>query len=483
MSEPVGGATVRWTWFEAPARWNTNGDWQELSWAEARGRVDQPDLWPGGGSLEYARNQLPGWSFARYRNDSREPTPGEAVLQGGGARVEGVWGLVVEYNDDPTIDGDEILRRWAPWRLLAYTTAHHHQPKGEQPPGPRWRALLPFSHPVSPDEARRVGRWARHPRRMAGVVDAVTEDPSAWFAAPGLSPGGYEHIARDDGPLLDPATAAAELRRWLDAARLERARTILAGTSLGERMTELSGRQRETLAWPAMLGLDEVVGPLRPGMTIAASSDLVGARRTLGLMLARAAGEAGLPVLHVATNWTTDEVVGRLLALDADAPGWREVSEGLIGRDDMRSLADSLTRRCPLLHVWGPEAEERTWEAVRDEWFALAEASSGPGLVVIDDPLDLGTSEVRAVGLALRDLATLTVEGRRPAVVAVTEPELATRLHADLHLKIDISPRGRAELQLSTADGAAGRRSMSFDLRTGRLGRLAQAEPERGVAG
>lgn len=471
-------ATVHWTWFDAPAEWNTNGQWQALSWEEARARVEQADLWPGGGSLEYARNQLPGLSFARFRGDSREPTPGEAPLVGGGARVVGVWGLVVEYDDDPTISGEEVLRRWAPWRLLAYTTAHNLQPRADQPPGPRWRVLLPFSHAVSPEEARRIARWARHPRRLAGVIDARVEDPAAWYAAPGLAPGGYEHTTRDEGPLLDPAHALAELGRWNDEARLERARTVLAGTSLAERVVELAGRDGRTLSWPRWLGLDEVVGPLRPGAVITVSSEVVGARRTLALAVARATARSGAPVLHVATSCTMAEVVGRLLSLDGEAPPWRLLAQGAVEPALVERLAGQLAAQCPRLHLWGPEASGRTWAATRDEWSALADASDGPGLVVLDDPQDLDAVDARALGLALRDLADLSVEGRRAAVIAVVRPEVAALAPADVRLHLEVSPRGRAELVLGTADGAVGRRSLGFDPVTGRLGRLAAEAPE-----
>lgn len=496
-TQPPG--TVRWTWFEAPAAWNTNGAWQTLTWADARKRCTQPELWPGGGNVEHARDQLPGLTFARYRHDSREPTPGESLVAGGGARVEANWGLVLEYDDDPTINGEEILRRWAPWRLLAFTTAHHLLPRGDQPAGPRWRVLLPFDRAVDPEELRQLARWARHPRRQAGVIDARIEEPGEWYAAPALAPGGYEHAVRDEGPLLDPAQALAELARWADEARLEQARTVLVGTTIPEAAHSLATREGRTLAWPGWLGLQDLVGPLLPGTLLALTGEVLGARRTLALTLARAAAAAGAPVLHVSTTCPAEEVLGRLLALDPRAPTWRALAQGTVPGAEVERLAAELATACPLLHLWRPEPDLRTWDALRQEWIALAEASDRPGLLIVDDPCDLGPGALpdggrragdraadRLLALRLRDLAELEVLGHGVAVVAVVDPPFAPRLGADLGLQLALGARGLGELVVATADGPLGRRPLAFDATRGRLGRPAPpppvAEPTAGPA-
>ncbi|MCB9778671.1 MAG: hypothetical protein H6742_08930 [Alphaproteobacteria bacterium] len=457
MDEPL---AVHWTWFAPPARWNTGGDWQSLTWDEAVQRIAEPELWPGGGSVEYARDQLAGWSFARYHNDSREPTPGEAPVDGGKARVMGVWGLVVEYDDDPTISAEEVLRRWSPWRLLAYTTAHHQVARDDQPEGPRWRVLLPFDHAVTPEEARLVGAWARHPRRRAGVVAAITARPDAWHAGPALAPGGYEQVQRGDGPLLDPSAAARELRSWQEEEKVERARSALKGTGLAELLA--AAPAADPLPGSGSGDLDRATGPLWPGMLVAVSCPLAGPRRAVALALCAGALGAGRALLYATTRAPGEEILGRLTALFG-GEDWHGLLTGSADRDRVQATLAAIAPGSGLdgVHasLWSVPRDQRDHDALRTRWRVLVEAADVGGMVIVDDPFDLAAGseetpaaapDARHTALALRDLAATAVQGHRPVVLAVCPPAQAESLAADLHLQVDLD---HSVLVVRSADG------------------------------
>lgn len=201
-------------------------------------------------------------------------------------------------------------------------------------------------------------------------------------------------------------------------------------------------------------------------------------------------------MLHVATTCPAEEVLGRLLALDPGAPDWRALAQGAVPSPQVQRLAAALSSACPHLHLWRPDPDHRTWQDLRQEWIALAEASDRPGLLVIDDPSDLGPGPLpdggrragdraadRLLALHLRDLADLAMPGHGVAVVAVVDPAFAPRLGADLGLQLTLDARGVGELLVTTADGPLGRRPLAFDAARGRLGRPAPSAPRPDATG
>lgn len=464
--EPV---SVGLTWFTAPAHWTTQGEWSKLDWEELLQRVSAPELWPGGGGIAHARDRLPGWSFARYRNDSRVPAPGEPPEETAIERIREVWGVIVEYVDDATVGRKEIERRWGAWRYVAYTTAFHDSELEDQPAGPRWRVMLPLAEPVSAEVAQQLGAWARHPRRRAGIVSSLTDDPTRWVAVPALAPGGYEW-SQGRGEYLDPQRCLAELKTWHEADRQDRARVVLAGTSVGELASRVAARAEGQLPWPA--GFDPGT-PLQAGEVVAVVSEIAGLRRSFGLLLARTVGETGRPVLHVSTTARIEETLGRLLSLANPHLTWQQLAEDVQGGARLAPLAQELSQRAPELHLVAPGPSERGLERLAEEWRALLEATERSGLLVLDDPVDLGPGEGtfrRAVGLPLRDLAaTRSEQGAGAAVVVVTSPTSARSLPVDLVIRVE-----RDRIIVVDSDGCARKLELALNPRTGELAAGAQ---------
>lgn len=457
---------VHLTSFPAPARWSTQGQWGSLDWSELRTRVASPELWPGGGGIQHAEDLLPGWAFARYRHDSRVPGPGEPPEESEAERVEEVWGLVVEYVDDVTLDRREVERRWGKWRFLAHTTAFHGSEHDEHPAGPRWRVILPLAQSISAEEGRELGEWAMHPRRRAGQVDACTGEPGRWVTLPALAPGGYEWT-EGTGAWLDPAACRAELHAWQEADRHDRARSMLAGSSVEELLARVGGRAEGALPWPR--GFDPGL-PLVPGGVLAVVSDVPGLRRTFGLMLARAAAEQGRPVLCVATSSTVEENLARLVGLADPERSWRTLADGQHDALELAPLVHALSARAPHLHLLAPGPEARHVSILADEWRALLEATDISGLFLVEDPVDLcedGCDLRRAVGLPLRDVATWRTEGGAQAVVVlVTSTATARALPLDLVVQVE-----RERIVVTDSDGTARAVGVALDARTGALRR------------
>ncbi len=450
---------VHVTWFAAPSRWNTTGQRRAIAWDELVAWLRSPELWPGGGSIEAAEDRLPGLSMARYRNDSRVAAPGEDPLLAESDRVEEVWGLLLEYTSDPTVDAAQLIERWGHWRFVAWTTAWHEQAWGEQPPGPRWRVLLPFRRSVDRETAERVAAWAAHPRRRAGVLDPRSADVGRFEATPSLAPGGFEAAASKDGEWLDPADCVTELAGWLDAERHARARDVLRGTGIQDAARGLIRRSGGAIPWPDEL--DPGV-PLRVQQLVTVQSARIGLRRTMALAVARTAALAGHPVLHVTTSASKDEVLARLLGLADPSLHWRALAEGRTAPAEIERRAAALATAAPELHLWAPTASQRSLDALREEWAALAEATQRGGLVVIDDPADLvsdGAEGLRRAGLALRDLAA---EGHGVAVLLATDGVTASQLRADLGLAVQAEG-----IAVDGPDGVIGRLPVAIDPGTG----------------
>lgn len=464
---PVPGPGVGLSLFPAPARWSTHAAWNDLPFDDVVARLRDPELWPGEGAPSSAPSRLPAWSTARFRDDARLVMRDEALAhQLSGERVVSVSGLWVEYEDEPTVGVDHLHLWWPDVAFVAYTTAYHDAPLGERPPGPRWRLLVPFVHPVSADVARRVADWARHPRHAAGMIAASTADVHRAVEVPAMAPGGYRWTCQS-GPALDPDAALTELEAWRRLDHARRAEEALRGTRLED--AALAFRRR--LADPHRAALFPIPGcaPPRPtprpappppttlprlgalaeGLWPGRLGTLLGAsgsgRTALALALAAAAAADGRPVLFVLLRMSADDLVARLLS---GATGWR-TSDLMRGAHDATDVDAALRERVaalPGLHVWMPAAAERTRDHLERRARAMSDAHRGAAPLLVIDAVE-GWGDGDALAAALRDVS-------HPGGLGEDWPGAAVWMVADLPASSHVSIGGTASLVAAWKSGA-----------------------------
>ncbi|MCB9674975.1 MAG: AAA family ATPase [Alphaproteobacteria bacterium] len=383
----LNGPEVSATIFPAPHRWATRGVFEARRWKRMLELHTQPELWPGGGSVQIASDRLPAWTFASFRDDTRVVTRDAALsARETKARVLAVHGLMVEYVDEPAVDGKHVGEWWGEHAFVAHTTGFHEMEWGERPPGPRWRVLLPFAAPVDMETAQRVAQWARHPRHDVGIVSPITEEVWRAEPVPAVGPGGYRWLA-GTGKLLDAHQAVRELETWKALDTRVRAEQDLEGTALSIAVDRFVARHatprlRPQFPLPEIPALREKLEALWPGRVLAIVGSGGSGRTALALQIAEASARAALPVLIVLTRMGGDEAVARLLSLET----------GIAARDLLRgegagieAAARDLRTRCPSLHLWAPTASDRTLEALWKKVRATSDAHDGrPPLVVID---------------------------------------------------------------------------------------------------
>lgn len=462
--------------------------------------------------MRTSEEQLPGWTLAEFRDDAR--IAGRDLQKSereSAERVEAVRGLVVEYVDEPACDADHLARWWDGYAFLAYTSAFHDHPWGERPAGPRWRLLAPFSRPATREEAALLGRWARHPRRRAGIVDAATEQPWRVVAVPAINPGRYHSVLRDGAP-IDPDQALRQLSEWEVADRRDAAAATLAGTSVADAVGDLltrAARPPAPVRWP-WAPLERRIGPLFPGRSVrvvAADPDLRGA---LLLAAAVSAAASGAQVLIATTHTARIELGARLLALEGQATA-ADLLAGTRAAEAVAASGERAAGALPRLHLWAPGRGSRSIEQLEDEARALANLGDRQPPVLIFDPVegwDEGRAAVagrRAFAAAIEDLARPGgLEPDWPGAVVLAgsaDPDpvlgsaaalqrawdedpgaLAARLATDgaeLDFVADVvlavaadpigAPRRVAVAVVRNGDGPVGIDTLSWDLSTGRL--------------
>lgn len=320
-------------------------------------------------------------------------------------------GLVVEYVDEPGVDAERLAAWWPDHAFLAYTTAYHDQQLAERPPGPRWRLLVPYTRAATRDEAVLIGRWARHPRRRAGIVDAATEAPWRVVAFPAINPGRYRS-ALHEGAAIDPDIALHELAEWEVADRRDAASLALAGTALTDAVADLVARARHppvAVRWP-WPSVDRRAGPLYPGRCALLVTADPGLRTTILLAMALDAASTGAHVLLATVNAGRSELAARLLAMRAGVPA-SELLAGTCEPAAVEAAGSQLATAFPRLHLWAPGRGERTVELLERDARALVNAGDGRPPVLLIDPVegwDEGRTALdgrRAFAAALGDLA------------------------------------------------------------------------------
>ncbi len=404
------------TTFPAPARWSTQGRFEPWTWVEILHHLRTPELWPGAESIAASEDQLPGWTYARFADDCRVASEDSAVAEReSAARVVEVYGLRVEYVDDPAIDPEHLAQWWGRWQYFAYTTAFHHRAIGEKPPGPRWRVLIPFARPVSLGDAVRIGHWAQSPHREAGMVDDVTLKPWLVPAVPAVVPGGYRWEV-NRGALLDPDEAFTELDAWQLEDRTAAARRALLHTSVGEAGRRwlvgfvptnepewvdsippgpLVNRGRllpllERASGPGWPRLGALAGSLWPGRVITVIGPQSVSRTAFALQLTEATARLGGPVLYAPTVLGPDEVVARLLTLRASGHvDHQQVLARQVPPHDAEDAVTHLARELPHLHLWARPRQDRTPESLAAAAVAMSQGHGGRPPVIVIDALPL----------------------------------------------------------------------------------------------
>jgi hypothetical protein len=515
-ASPSGGPTAPTlpvTHFPAPARWTNRGTREEIPWAGLARTLAAPELWPASEGISTSEEQLPGWTFAEFRDDARIAGRDlEASERESAERVVAVRGLVVEYVDEPAADPDHLRAWWAGYGFVAYTSAFHEQPSGARPPGPRWRLLVPFSRPVTRDEAVQLGRWARHPRRGAGIVDAASEAPWRVVAVPAINPGRYRS-ATQAGAAIDPDAALQALREWEVADRRDAAASVLAETSMADAvvdLVELATHPPRSAAWP-WPRLQELAGPLLPGRSVLVSTADPRLRAALLLATATAAHASGAEVLVGTTSEARVELVARLLATKTSVPA-SDLLAGHCSPEAVAIAAGWLRESFPHLHLWAPGRGRRSLEQLEVEARALVNLSpdARPPFLLLDpvEGWDEGHAAIegrRAFAAAVTDLAridglgpgwpgALVVAGSAAPDPVLATAEglaaawrrdpggLATRLAADgaeldlashVVLAAAADPIGAVRrvvvAVVRSVDGAAGLVELEWDVATGRL--------------
>lgn len=119
------------------------------------------------------------------------------------ANVASVGCLVLDV--DSGADLDRARADWQPWQYLLHTTYSH------TPDAPRYRLVVPLTHPVDASGHRRVWRWAMH---RAGYQDRQASDPARAYYRPAIPSDAAEwHVETHDGPMLDPDGCRPPRRR------------------------------------------------------------------------------------------------------------------------------------------------------------------------------------------------------------------------------------------------------------------------------
>lgn len=133
------------------------------------GRV-QPIDWPHGfddflvvGPTKNDKLAAPAWLPATIRPGGRRCD----------ADVQAVHALVLDYDvDDKGVPAEDILARWEGYERVLHST---------WTPG-RWRVVLPYRRPHSPEEHARVYAWAIN--REGDLIDGSCKNPSRLFFWP-----------------------------------------------------------------------------------------------------------------------------------------------------------------------------------------------------------------------------------------------------------------------------------------------------------
>ena len=189
------------------------GDGRECrsTWDRLTARVLDPKSAPHSDKLGN-----PAWAFATFAGGYRRAS-GLVALHA----------LAVDLDSDPTLpggapgrgspdlDATDLRAALGGWRYLAHTTWSH------RPGAARWRVILPYSRPCSPEEHGRIARALADTLRgrgLAGVdADPTWAEPSRAYVVPLRAPG-VEYLGDVSPPEWEPLDVDAILSAAVEAA-------------------------------------------------------------------------------------------------------------------------------------------------------------------------------------------------------------------------------------------------------------------------
>lgn len=158
----------------------------------ARKTANPHDLLKTAPARRASKGALPAWSPALFQGDLRRKRK---------SRIESVAALVYDL-DHGGLEAVLDRLRVAGIEALAHTTFTH------TPQSPRWRLILPLSHPVTAQIYTSLLAEIRH--RFVIPSDAVCSNPGWIWLAPGVHPKRAEHYRTlfAEGTPLDPTGIA-----------------------------------------------------------------------------------------------------------------------------------------------------------------------------------------------------------------------------------------------------------------------------------
>jgi putative DNA primase/helicase len=100
------------------------------------------------------------FSFAEFRDGHRTND-----------NAERLFGFVGDF-DGGQFHGNDIAAKLAGYTYLIYTTYSHSDEH------PKYRLVVPYAAPISPDDHRRMFVWFNGPQMFAGALDSAASDPA-----------------------------------------------------------------------------------------------------------------------------------------------------------------------------------------------------------------------------------------------------------------------------------------------------------------
>lgn len=154
--------------------------------------------WPEGfaeWTVKKVKEEAGLWSPVTYK-------PGKTRVKGQTeANLSAIHALVLDYDHGSTLDS--VAAIWAGYEFVLYTTFQHTDS------AQRFRAVLPFTRPMTTGDFRKLWAWAQQKTREGGAVVDALSDPGRIYFIPTHPPGKTPEYRHYSGELLDPDVVLA----------------------------------------------------------------------------------------------------------------------------------------------------------------------------------------------------------------------------------------------------------------------------------